>query len=201
MDLEKVNVKFFVANSEGIPLTAFIDLFHSWVQASDGDYYDVADYSHMQGGPGILLVSHEANISMDNTGDRLGLLYSRKQLLGGSIQERLQFVFKTVLEFCLRVENDPALGGRIKFRGDECLFLMNDRLLAPNTKETFCTVKPELEALAGTLYGGSEFTLDHNHDPKQRFSVSIKASRVFEVDTLLKNLGSPRARLVEVSAT
>ena len=155
MDLQRINVKFFVANPEGIPLTAFIDIFHAWIQASDGDYHDVADYSHIHAGPGILLVSHEADISIDNTGNRLGLLYNRKRPLGGSSNEKLKFAFKTALESCRRFENEPVLRGRVRFRGDEALFLVNDRLAAPNTDETFRAMKPELEGLARTLYGGA----------------------------------------------
>ena len=198
MDLQKINVKFFVTSSEGIRLTDFIDIFNSWIQGSDGDYYDVADYSHMQAGPGVLLVSHEANISMDNTGNRLGLLYNRKRPLGGSNREKLHFVFKTALEFCQRIENEPSLKGRIRFRGNEALFLINDRCVAPNSEEAFRAVRPELEKLAGTLYGRSEFSLEHNPDPRQRFSVHIKTPRVFEVGTLLENLGSQGGQVVGV---
>ena len=201
MNLQKINIKFFVENPDGILLMDFIRIFNSWIQGSDGEYYDVADYSHMRAGPGILLISHEANIGIDKTDNRLGLLYNRKQPLGGSNTERLHFVFKTALAFCLRIENEPALGGRIKFRGDEALFLINDRLAAPNTEETFRAVKSELEALARILYGGAEFTLDHNGDPKQRFTVFIKTPRAFEVDTLLKNLGSYGDQLVGVGGT
>ncbi|TAJ97345.1 hypothetical protein EPO44_12490 [bacterium] len=201
MDLQKINVKFFVTSRERIQLTDFIDIFNSWIQDSDGDYYDVADYSHMHAGPGILLISYEANISMDDTGNRLGLLYNRKQPLGGSNNEKLKFAFKTALEFCRRVENEPALRGRVRFRGDEVHFLINDRLVAPNTNEAFRAIKPELEGLARTLYGGAEFTLDHNSDPKQRFSVFVKTPRAFDVDTLLKNLGSRGDQLVGISVT
>ncbi|HEY3154720.1 MAG TPA: hypothetical protein VGK65_23870, partial [Candidatus Binatia bacterium] len=62
MDLQKINVKFFAVEKEPVPLTAFIDIFHSWIQASDGIYHDVADYSHMTNGPGIVLVAHDANV-------------------------------------------------------------------------------------------------------------------------------------------
>lgn len=196
MDLQKINVKFFVANGEGIGLTDFIDIFNSWIQGSDGDYYDLADYSHMRAGPGILLISHEANISMDDAGNRLGLLYNRKQPLGGGNNEKLKFAFQTALEFCRRVENEQALRGRVRFRGDEVHFLINDRLVAPNTNETFRAVKPELEGLARALYGGAEFALDHDPDPKQRFSVFIRTQRAFEVNTLLKNLDNHGAQLV-----
>ncbi len=198
MDLQKINVKFFVASREGIRLTDFIGIFNSWIQGSEGDYYDLADYSHMHAGPGILLISHEANISMDDVGNRLGLLYNRKQLLGGGNNEKLKFVFKTSLEFCQRVENEPALAERVRFRGDEALFSINDRLVAPNTNETFRAMKPELEGLARTLYGGAEFALDHDPDPKQRFSVFIRTPLAFEVNTLLKNLDNHAAQLVGV---
>lgn len=199
MDLQKLNVKFFVASREGIRLTDFIDIFNSWIQGSDGDYYDLADYSHMHAGPGILLISHEANISMDDTSNRLGLLYNRKQPLGGSNNEKLKFAFKTALEFCRRIEAEPSLKERLKFRGNEALFLINDRRVAPNSEETFREVRPELEKLAGRLYGGSEFSLDHNPDPRERFSVHIRTPRVLEVGALLENLGSQAGQAAGVS--
>ena len=67
MELQKINVKFFTEGKAPIPLTAFIDIFHSWIQATDGMYHDVADYSHMQSGPGIVLVAEDANLSIDET--------------------------------------------------------------------------------------------------------------------------------------
>ena len=189
MELQKINVKFFVADASKIPLENFIHIFNSWIQASNGEYYDLADYSHVRAGPGILLIAHEANISMDNSGDRLGLLYNRKQVLSGGSQEKLQFVFKVALEFCRRIEDEPSLKERLKFRGNEALFLINDRRMAPNSEETFREVRPDLEKLAGTLYGRAEFSLDHKADPKERFSVFMKTPHSFEVDALLNNLG------------
>jgi hypothetical protein len=55
MELQKINVKVFTAEPNDIPLTDFIDIFHTWIQATDGVYLDIADYSHMQAGPGIVL--------------------------------------------------------------------------------------------------------------------------------------------------
>lgn len=199
MDLQKLNVKFFVADSKRVPVETFIHIFNSWIQASDGEYYDIADYSHLHDGPGVLLIAHEANISMDNSGDRLGLLYNRKQVLSGGSEEKLQFVFKVALEFCRRIEAEPSLKERLKFRGNEALFLINDRRMAPNSEETFREVRPELEKLAGKLYGRSEFTLEHNPDPRERLSVHIRTPRVFEVGTLLENLGSQGGQAVGVS--
>ncbi|MBI2359393.1 MAG: hypothetical protein HYV04_10930 [Deltaproteobacteria bacterium] len=188
MELQKINVKVFVAEPDQVPLTAFIDIFHSWIQATDGVYYDVADYSHMRAGPGILLIAHEANVSIDETGGRRGLLYNRKQTLQGSNAEKLRSVFRSALEYCRRIEAEPTLRGKIKFLGNEALFVINDRLLAPNGDETFYAVRADLEDLARSLYGGAAFTLDYEIDPGKRFSVTIRAPVAFDIGTLLKNL-------------
>jgi hypothetical protein len=188
MELQKINVKFFVQEAEGIALTDFIDVFHSWIQASDGDYHDVADYSHVQEGPGILLVAHEGNISMDNTKGRLGLLYNRKQSLWGSNGERLRTAFRSALEYCCKIEEEPSLKGKINFRSDGILFSVNDRLLAPNTEESFLEIKPELEDFARTLYSGWDFALRHNSDPRQRLTVKMRSVKDFEVSTLLRHI-------------
>ena len=190
MNLQKINVKFFVGDSSGVSLTVFINIFHSWIRASDGDYYDLADYSHMHAGPGILLIAHEANISIDNTGSRLGLLYNQKQPLQGSNREKLHSTFRSALDYCRRIEGEPSLQGKFKFRGDEALILINDRLHAPNTERTFRALEPDLEDLARALYGGADFTLRRNTDPKQRFTVQIKTRSAFEIEALLKNLGA-----------
>ncbi len=196
MNLDKINVKFFAEDYSEVPLTAFINIFHSWIRASDGDYYDVTDYSHMHAGPGILLIAHEANISIDNTGNRLGLLYNQKQSLQGSNREKLHSIFRLALDYCRRIEGEPSLQGKFKFRGDETLILINDRLLAPNTEETFRALRPDLEDLARTLCGGADFTLRHQTDLKTRFSVQIKSAAPFEITTLLENLEDSRGSLV-----
>jgi hypothetical protein len=100
MDLQKLNVKFFVEGPDAIPLTDFIDTFHGWIQATDGDYYDVVDYSHMKAGPGIVLIANDANVSIDETENRRGLLFSQKGGLRGSNQEKLRSAFRSALENC-----------------------------------------------------------------------------------------------------
>ena len=62
MDLQKLTVKFFTVPPDSVPLTEFIEIFHGWIQATDGIYHDVADYSHMESGPGIVLVAQQANL-------------------------------------------------------------------------------------------------------------------------------------------
>jgi hypothetical protein len=188
MDLQRINVKFFVERSDGIKLTDFIHIFHTWIQRSEGEYYDVADYSHVYAGPGILLITHEANISMDGAENRLGLLYNQKQFLQCSSREKLRAVVRSALEYCRRLEGEASVQGKLKFRGDGALFFINDRLLAPNTEEAFNALRPDLEDLARTLYGGTDFTLEREGDAKKRLSVEIKTPGRFDISILLKNL-------------
>jgi hypothetical protein len=196
MDLQKFNVKFFVSGSNDIRIEDFITIFNSWIQASEGDYYDIADYSHMVAGPGLVLVAHEANVSIDNTGNRWGLLYSRKGPLAGSNQDKLRSVFKAALENCRRIEEEPSIKGKIRFLGSEVRVLINDRLLAPNTEETFRAVKPDLEEIAQALYGGASFRLEPGtKDSRERFAARITTPVAFDVVTLLRNLAANNAEM------
>jgi hypothetical protein len=190
MDLQRINVKFFAAEGCAVPLDAFVGVFNSWIQGSEGEYYDLADYGHVPAGPGIVLVADAANISIDNNGDRLGLLYSRKRPLDGTNRKKLEDSVATALGYCRRLEGEPALAGGLRFRGDEALIIVNDRIAAPNNDETISVLKPEIEALAKRLYGGAPFVLerDCDMDPRKRFAVRIKAAARFSIETLTESL-------------
>src|SRR5437762_13303620 len=109
MELQKLGVKFFVESLHAVPLTDFIEIFHGWIQATDGIYHDVADYSHMQAGPGIVLVANDANVSIDETDNRRSLLYSQKSQLSGSKPEKSRTVLRSALTNCLGLEEEPSL--------------------------------------------------------------------------------------------
>jgi hypothetical protein len=189
MELQKINVKVFSTEPNKVPLTDFIDIFHGWIQATDGVYHDVADYSHMQAGPGIVLVADDANVSIDETDNRRGLLYSQKSKLSGSNLEKLSAVLRSALENCHRLEEEPALRGKLRFSGNQVEILVNDRLLAPNTGEVFEELRPEIDFLARRLYASTNFTLLRNHeDPRHRLNVALSTPLSFETKTLLNNL-------------
>lgn len=190
MEFDRVNIKFFASRSEGVRLVDFIPIFNRWIQESDGEYYDLADYSHVHHGPGVLLIAHEANVSMDETGGRLGLLYNRKRPFAGEPREKLLAAARAALAYAARLEAEPALEGRLEFNGGEFLLLLNDRLHAPNTSATFEAVKPHLEWLAGVLWEGSPFRLAYDDsDPRRRFSVSAKSADV-GIDAVRRRLES-----------
>ena len=189
MELQKIEIKFFAVEREPVPLTAFIDLFHGWIQASDGVYHDVADYSHMHQGPGIVLVAPDFYVSVDETGGRRGFLFSQKARLEGSNQERLARVFQTALENCRRLQAEPALQRKIEFRFDEFEITLNDRLLAPNGDETYGVLKAEIEPFVSRLFGGAEIALEQEGDLRKRVCLRIKVKAPVLLRTVLQNLG------------
>jgi hypothetical protein len=176
MELQKLNVKFFFEQPNKIPLTDFIDIFHSWIQATDGVYHDVADYSHMQAGPGIVLVANHANVSIDESGNRRGLLFSQKAPLSGSNQDKLRQVFRSALENCRKLEAEPTLKGKLRFAGNEAMVSVNDRLLGENSPAAFEALKSDVEAVSKKLFRGATVTVDRDADARRRLSLDITMS-------------------------
>ena len=189
MELQKLNVKFFVAQPSVVALNDFIDVFHSWIQATDGVYHDVADYSHMQAGPGIVLVANDANVSIDESGARRGLLFSQKAPLVGSNQDKLRTVFRAALDNCRKLEAEPALRGKVRFDANEAVVSVNDRLLGENSPAAFDALKGDVEAVARELYGGGAMvSVERDGDARRQLNLHVKSSVAVDVQKLLENL-------------
>jgi hypothetical protein len=151
MDLYKIGVKIFVTNPQAVNIRDFIPVFHGWIQqqkVADHLLIDVHDYSHVHNGPGILLVAHEGNFSLDQEGGRLGLFYYRKRPLEGGLEANLKRVLEIVLHACQLLEAEPKLDG-IKFDTKQILVLANDRLLAPNEPATADMLEPIIAIALG----------------------------------------------------
>jgi len=190
MESSKLAIKFFIENPAGLTTEEFVPVFHRWIQAKafpGHQLIDVADYGHVPEGPGTVLVSHEANIHADLDRGRLGLLYIRKSPISGSFRDRLKSVVGWTLKAASLLERDETLNGRVKFKTDEAIFQVNDRLLAPNSPETFSQVKGELESFFKELYG-SPVELTYKPDPERLFEVGIHANQSVPVSTLLDRL-------------
>jgi len=186
MNIQHVNIKFYLENPETVNLADYASIFNTWIQKQRLEelLIDVADYLHVHNGPGIMLIGHEADYSLDNRAGRLGLLYNRKEQLEGATQEKLAQATRAALTAAQIIEKENGL----KFSGSEVQVIVNDRLLVPNTAETFQALEPDLKAFFGRLYDGAEYSLAHHDDPRERFTVNVKTQSDFDVDTLLKNL-------------
>lgn len=188
MNVQHINIKFFIENPEAVRLDHFAGIFNTWIQrrVMDDLLIDVADYLHVHHGPGIVLIGHEANYSLDNVAGRLGLLYNRKAQLDGSTQDKFIQAARSALTAARRLEQEQ----RIKFAGGELQLIINDRLPAPNTLETFAALEVDLKTLFDRLYKGRDYELSQKPDPRERFTVNVKADAGFGVEALLQNLGA-----------
>src|ERR1700736_2022091 len=142
MQLQHVNVKLLVRNPEGVDLEPLLPVSHDWIrdQVGEGLLLDIADYRHVEAGPGVVLIGHEGNYSVDNTENRLGVRYNRKAALDGSNQDRLKQAARAALTAGQRLEAESRLHGKLRFNGQEIEIFINDRLLARNcdaTREAF----------------------------------------------------------------
>ena len=193
MDSQKLCVKTFLENPGAIHAEALVPVFHRWIQARAVPEHlliDVGNYAHVHNGPLVVLVSHEANFTLDAADGRTGLLYQRKQPIAGAagFEQRLAATFRHALSAAARLEGDFAFEGRAKFKTDAIEFRIADRLHAPNTKETFEAVRLGLEAFALKLLGGSSFHLQHHADPQRMFEVTIQTDGTRSIGDLLARL-------------
>src|SRR3972149_5360474 len=91
LEAPRFGIKFFAAEPFPPGPRAVVPVFHEWIQThrlEDELLIDVADYSHVHHGPGVLLISHEAQYSLDQAGGRLRLPYSPPREGQGAVQAR-----------------------------------------------------------------------------------------------------------------
>jgi hypothetical protein len=191
IQLQHVIVKVILQNSGQVDLEPLIPVFHGWIQGQDSGelLLDIADYRHVPAGPGIVLIGHEGDYSVDNTDGRLGVRYNRKAALAGSNAARLKQAARAALTACERLEADARLAGKFIFNGQDIEILINDRLLAPNSDATREAADPDFRSFANMLFHGDEYSMTPNADKRRLFGVSLKAAQPFSVAELLQFLG------------
>ncbi len=192
MQVDKLGIKLFIADPGSVSLKAFVPIFHAWIQKQSIEGHlliDIHDYSHIPYGPGILLVAHEGNFSIDLGDGRPGLLYYRKQPLAGAPEDRLAAILKTSLQACSLLEHEASLEGGIRFRTDEVSIVANDRLNAPNAEKTFAEFQSVASAVFKRLLGNSNFAVTPSGgNPKERFGVRIKIKDSPDMKALLDRI-------------
>ena len=192
LHIQHVNVKLLASDGAAVDLEPLIPIFHGWIRdrVFEELLLDVADYRHVPQGPGVVVIGHQANYSVDNGDGRLGVRYNRKAALDGSNQDRLAQAARAALAAFQRLESDQALKGTLRFGGRDIEVFVNDRALAPNTQATRAAALPELDAFFGRLLGGAQYAMTPETEARRLFGVRIRSDRTFTLAELLANLGS-----------
>jgi hypothetical protein len=129
---------------------------------------DVADYAHVPAGPGVLLIGHHADVALDNRANQLGVAYRRKTVMDGTFLDKLNHAHESARAAARQLESEPELRGFIAFDDSDLEVTINDRLLAPNTAETWQSLRAGLEQ----AFPGAH--LDWNNNPRELFRVRAK---------------------------
>lgn len=173
MELQKINWKFFIKSSAKHLPEELFRVFNTWIPESPEIFIDVADYSHVRGGPLIHLCGFVNDYVLDETGYELGLLYNHKRPLHGSPVERLVETLTAAIKAKERLAADKSVPGGVSFDEGSILFMINDRALAPNTDATFTHVENILREALTKVLGNKKFTLARTGAADERFAVKI----------------------------
>lgn len=187
VELQHINVKFFVDGALGPAPEQFINVFHKWIrkEAFDELLVDVADYRHVPEGPGVMLIGLEGDYSMDHTDGRWGLRYNRKAELPGTNADRFSQALRAAATACESLEAEFAADATLRFHREEFELFINDRALAPNTDETFEACREDLDAFLAAALGHDEYSLSRPDDPRRRFGVLVKSQKPFALDRFI----------------
>lgn len=170
----KLQVKLYAESGTCPEGEAFVPVFHRWIRQNvlDALMIDVADYGHVPGGPGVLLVGHAFDLWVDRGEGRPGLFFSQKREAPPP-EQRLVEALRRVLFAADRLTREPELSG-LRFATSELLFRVNDRLAAPNADSTFAALRAELAAGLERALGPVTLTREGSH--LELFSVRVRAA-------------------------
>src|SRR5258707_6267038 len=115
--MQHLSVKILAQPGAELNSADAIAVFHRWIQRGDSPelLIDVADYAHVPAGPGVVLMGLQAAYSLDNTHNRLGLLYNHRVRTSLDDREALRQDYGSALAACRRLESEPSVHGKLRF--------------------------------------------------------------------------------------
>ena len=178
MKLQKFGVKLFLDTNGSFDLKDFIPVFHNWIQDKviyDHLLIDVADYSHIPDGPGIMLIAHEGHFSLDQESYKPGIMYMRKTDIDGDFKQRFVQVLTTTIQAanCLRNNN---INKKINFINNSFRFIANDRLFANNTIENQTLYQDKIQNVLAEVYPESRVEYEDLSGENERLAFTVNFS-------------------------
>ncbi|HXT16154.1 MAG TPA: hypothetical protein VN706_11030 [Gemmatimonadaceae bacterium] len=179
----RVCAKIYSPNA-AFPDERLVPIFQQWIRdgAFAGVLLDVADYTHVPDGPGVVLVGHETTFSMDRSDGRLGLVAQHRRPFArdtgdagdggdasGGVVATLQALFDVADELERAMVDADVRLDRTRIRVES-----NDRLRAPNTDAGFASFAPVIAEAARRVMGGGEVVVERvANDRRERLAVDV----------------------------
>ncbi len=177
-ELKQIDIKVFAEDASDVKATEFVAVLQRWIREHTipGTLIDVADYSHIHNGAGIILVGHQYNLSIDYGDGRMGLLVHYKLPAEETLEKRIEAAIKLAFDACALLEEEGEFKARLKFSRTDFRFLASDRLHAPNSDDTYAAVAPVLESAGKSATGGDAALTRINEDPDERLTIDVAMS-------------------------
>jgi proteasome lid subunit RPN8/RPN11 len=185
LDLHRVEAKLLLESPRPLPGAALVAVLHRYVRESavEGLLIDVADYRHVEGGPGVIWVGHECDYRIDPE----GLTYVHK---GRDKGVPLRVVLRRALGACRRLECEDGL--EMRFRSDEVRLTLVDRLALPGGDPTRSALIEAIERWFEDLYRPARVEVDRDErqdrDPRRLPSLRVRSAAAPGLDTLIARL-------------
>lgn len=187
MTPKRLSAKFFLDPEGGVDPSAVVPVFHDWIsrQLVGEVLIDVADYSHVQDGPAIMLVALEADYVLDFADGKPGIRYIRKRNVPDTLPAALAQVIANAAHAAHLLQNagfaPDASGVEVE---------IFDKLHYPQDTASFNVLAAELENVGRVAWADGVSTARVPVDPRRplRLVVGGKAPATFEqLVTRLRN--------------
>jgi len=196
---QRVSCELFFADGATAGADLFVRAFHEFIQQDSLDdmLIDVHDYSHVLGGPGIMLISYEGFVCVvdpwrhDSPGKFVGraLRYFRKRGLTGDLGSRVRQTVLQALRTALALEGLQDLG--VALDTSRLRIAFEDRLVLPNTKESFNAVKAATEAVVTSAWGVNVDAV-HVEGESEPLTVELRLSSHVQLREIIERLEKSR---------
>lgn len=187
MELQKIRIKTY-GNNGGTELQSIIPVFHNWIQNKSCEelLIDVADYSHVPAGPGVMLIGDEANLSIEyGAEEAFGIVYSTKEKRTGENSDRIRHALRQLLKSAALLAGDERLRN-VEFPGQAFRMLVNSRESATNNDSTLKSIQSDLNLVFDQLFGDSRYTMERlSNDRRERFMVEVRHESPQDINSLL----------------
>ena len=160
--MERINIRIFGNAAEP---GAAIPAFHSWIQQNlcPELLIDVVDYRHVPGGPGVVLIGHEADYGLSQTPHGIALTYSRKAKLEAADADKIAAAFQQAVIACERLHT-------YSFDTSVCEIIVNDRIGTPNNDANWDALQK-----AVTEVFGHHIEIVRKGEPRSRLTALVSS--------------------------
>jgi hypothetical protein len=102
----------------------------------------------------------------------------------GDFRERLCGAVREAIKAAAKLEAEPLVKGKLKFKTDEILIRLNDRLLAPPNEQTVAAARDDVRG-AAEIFWGKAAQIESKFTPLTLVEFRVRSNENLSLATLL----------------